>query len=227
MRHVKTVTVGDKGYKMPRRSKPWWNEELQILWTEMSKCEKTWLKCKSQSDKSHFKHVYTAKRKTFDKKVQQCKRKFWLKQQTELLNACENSSDFWKKIGKIGVRCNRSQNIPMEVVTENGDVKTDKASVLNKWKTDFENVYNVANDEEIHCDYDPSSNINPHESEILNEGISIIDVKQAVMSLNKNKACGTDGLPAEVLCSDTCIEFLHRLCTQTVLCVLSNRRNAT
>jgi len=114
-------------------------------------------------------------------------------------------------------------------ITENGVVKTDKASVLNNWKTDFKNVYtsNVANDKEIHRDYDPSSNINSHESEILNEGISIIDVKQAVMSLTKNKAYGTDGHPAEVLCSDTCIEFLHRLCTQTVLCVLSNRRNAT
>jgi len=52
----------------------------------------------------------------------------------------------------------------MEIVTENGDVKTDKASVLNKWKTYFENVYKEANDEEIHCDYDPSFNINSYES---------------------------------------------------------------
>lgn len=40
-------------------------------------------------------------------------------------------------------------------------------------------------------------------NEILNEGITILGVNQAVMSLNKNKACGSDGLPAEVLCSET------------------------
>jgi len=77
-------------------------------------------------------------------------------------------------------------------VTENGDVKKEKSSVLNKWKTDFENAHNVANEEEIYCDYDTSSNINTRKSEILNEGILIMDVKQAVLFLNKTIVEPTD-----------------------------------
>jgi len=58
-------------------------------------------------------------------------------------------------IGKKGVRYNRLQNILIEIVTEHGDVKTDKTSVLNKWTIYFEKVCGVANDEEIQCDYSP------------------------------------------------------------------------
>jgi len=54
-----------------------------------------------------------------------------------------------EKIGKKGVRCNRSHNIPIEIVTEHGDVKTDESSVLNKWTTGFKNVNSVADNQEI------------------------------------------------------------------------------
>ena len=82
---------------MSRRSKPWWNDEQQILQTEMSTNEKGELKSQSSSDKSYFKHIYTAKSKTFDEKRQQCKRKCCVKLQTELLNACDKSNNFWEK----------------------------------------------------------------------------------------------------------------------------------
>ena len=48
-------------------------------------------------------------------------------------------------------------------------------------------------------------------NDMLNRGISILDVRKAVMSLHKNKSAGYDNIPAEVLQSDSCINFLHRL----------------
>ena len=45
----------------------------------------------------------------------------------------------------------------------------------------------------------------------LNSGISILEVRKAVLSLKKNRSAGHDNIPAEVLQSDTCINFLHRL----------------
>ena len=45
----------------------------------------------------------------------------------------------------------------------------------------------------------------------LNNGISILEVRKAVLSLKKNRSAGHGNIPAEVLQSDTCINFLHRL----------------
>lgn len=48
-------------------------------------------------------------------------------------------------------------------------------------------------------------------SENLNDGISIMEVKKAVSMLNRNRDLGQDQIPAEVLRSDACIFFLHRV----------------
>lgn len=38
-----------------------------------------------------------------------------------------------------------------------------------------------------------------------------MEVKKAVSSLNRNRATGQDMIPGEVLRSDVCIFFLHRM----------------
>ena len=43
----------------------------------------------------------------------------------------ENLNDFWEK----------SSDIPMETFDQNGDIITFETCVLNKWETDFENLY--------------------------------------------------------------------------------------
>ena len=43
----------------------------------------------------------------------------------------ENLNDFWEK----------SSYIPMESFDQNGDIITFETCVLNKWETDFENLY--------------------------------------------------------------------------------------
>ena len=43
----------------------------------------------------------------------------------------ENLNDFWDK----------SSDIPMETFDQNGDIITFETCVLNKWETDFENLY--------------------------------------------------------------------------------------
>ena len=48
-------------------------------------------------------------------------------------------------------------------------------------------------------------------SSLTKESISIMEVKKAVCSLNRNRATGHDMIPGDVLRSDACICFLHRL----------------
>ena len=63
-----------------------------------------------------------------------------MEKQNELLNACENLDIFWKTIGKTGIGNERNRTIPMEIISENGDVIASKEEVLHKWKTDFSNL---------------------------------------------------------------------------------------
>lgn len=47
-----------------------------------------------------------------------------------------NTQEFWKTIGKIGVGNERRKNIPFEVEID-GRVSRDRQTVLEKWKKQF------------------------------------------------------------------------------------------
>ena len=55
----------------------------------------------------------------------------------------------------------------MEILTENGDVKTDKTPVLNKWKKYIENLYNQGDNAETQNNVNPYFHLNSYESVIM------------------------------------------------------------
>lgn len=214
-KHLKPRTIILDGIRNKKRrvKKPWWDEELKVLWNDLCTYEKTWLKCKNSVEKSTRKHLYVEKRKQFDRCVQRRKRQYWVEKQNELLHSCENSDIFWKTIGKTGIGNERNNVIPMEIVEENGEILRSKEDVLSKWKTDFSKLYNPPYNSDVHNsnDDDILTQNGNEDNDMLNRGITILDVRKAVKSLHRNKAVGNDNMPAEVLQSDTCIHFLHRL----------------
>lgn len=78
------------------------------MWNSVCKTEDVYVKT-DHRNRRQMRHEYVQKRKAFDKKVQQNKRRYWYKMQEDLTNSCDNPREFWRKIGKIG-------KIPMEVV---------------------------------------------------------------------------------------------------------------
>ena len=109
--------------KHRRIRNPWWNDDLQLLWNDMCDAEKAWLKCRNNNRKSDLKHIFVQKRKLFDQHVQRRKRKYWFERQHELIDNAENNpNDFWKAIGRVGVRDNRKREIPMEILDDNGEI---------------------------------------------------------------------------------------------------------
>ena len=141
----KTVVMGcNKSKKKYRNRKPWWNEGLNKLWSDMCKAEKAWNKCNKH--KRELKTIYVQKRKCFDREVQKSKRKYWYEMQEQLLSeSASNQSLFWKKIGKIGIAENRKSSIPMEVIGSDGNISSDLTDVLNRWKSDYSNLLNQQN----------------------------------------------------------------------------------
>lgn len=128
----KRITVYDgSNNKKKRIKKPWWTEELTVLWNDMCVAEKNWVKTRN---KKEFKSVFIMKRKTFDKEVQRSKRRHWYKLQSDILTEMKTDrATFWKKIGKIGVGDKRRNPIPMEVITKDGTLSRELADVLKKW----------------------------------------------------------------------------------------------
>ena len=206
----KTITV-NKCRKKKRMKKPWWSEELTVLWEKMCKNERNWLKTKNSNDKNALKHTYVQSRKCFDKTVQKHKRQYWREMQNKLLESCEspNTSEFWKTIGHVGLGTERNKDIPMETINTDGTTSSRKSDVLNMWKNAFEQLFTCNDLSRENIKYS-DVNVNGNDNN-LNCGITILEVRRTINSLNKNKSPGYDEIPSEVIQSPLCIKYLHRL----------------
>ena len=131
--------------------------------------------------------------------------------------------DYWKYIGSLGVKQERSVHIPWEVSLEDGTVTNDRDLVLGKWRSDFESLHNPEIDVEPQ-DTPPPDGISGQQPptggntdqpaehmEILESDITRLEVLKALFKAKSGKAIGYDGIPTEVLRNDTAISYLHTL----------------
>ncbi len=211
-----------KKYKSKSMYKPYWNEELQEQWDSVEKCEELWKKCTSTTNrKRQLKAAFCQERKTFDTMNRKFKRKYQKEQQDALLNDFnQNTRDFWRKIGKLGIHQDRKIKIPWEIVDSDGQSDFDKRNVLNRWSCDFKNLFTgIGNDnfDENHLQHVKTSLQNDSwpenvpDTEQLNIDITLEEVQKAVYHAKLRKATGIDSIPAEVLKNPTCISLLHKL----------------
>ena len=72
--------------------------------------------------------------------------------------------------------------------------------VLDHWMAGFSGLYNRPRNQGLeHAHNDEASRtINFHDTG-MNAHITIFEVKKAVQNAKRNKACGLDGIPADVL----------------------------
>ena len=71
----------------------------------------------------------------------------------------------------------------MEIIDDEGNIVTDKESVLNKWENSFSNLYNSSVNQNVEYE---SVNNNNNVPEFDNE-ISIDEIYKAIFSSNKDK----------------------------------------
>ena len=82
--------------------------------------------------------------------------------------------------------------------------------MLDRWKSDFENLLNQNSDQVIVNN--DNINENSYDTTILNETITREEIAKAVEHAKLRKACGIDEIPAEVLKNPTAIELLYIIC---------------
>ena len=222
---LKCIQIGQgKGKTHKSRSKPFWNTELQDMWNKVYSSEKQWLKFKGSTvTKNRLRQEYCYVRNAFDKLLRKAKRNYQLSEQQSLrdkLFNTENPREFWTEIGKIGMANDRKSRIPFEVSDQDG-IKTDRDSVLGKWKSDYEHLYNngqtdVFDDEHLQRVKELLNNPDTPEfpksdCSSLNCPITYEEVRKAVYEAKLRKASGIDGIPAEVLRNETCIDLLFKI----------------
>ena len=208
--HKRTVKINNSSSNKRRKiGKPWWDENLSILWNKVCQAEKLYVKCHNICQRKLLRINFVRCRKDFSKAVQKSKRLYWFRMQNDLLlDLDKNSSNFWKSIGKIGVAFQKKNKIPMEVLDDSGKINNDKDFVLNKWKTSFSNLYNASDQNNVVHD---NNVVNKDFIPEFEDEISIFEIHKAVVNSKKDKACGIDGLPAEIFKNDTSVSILHVL----------------
>ena len=219
------VKSGASHHPHKSRAKPYWSSELQELWDATCKYERIWLNNKRGVNSGMLKEIFRASRKKFDKLNRQCKRRYLLDQQKQLHEEFENYDNprnFWSKIGKLGLANDRKTTIPWEVKDGDGQICTDRYSVLNKWKTDYECLFNAGQDNPYYnnshlenvreMNRDPGSAHFPSlDCSLLNAPISRDEVRMSVYKARARKAPGADEIPSEVLRNDSCVDILFRI----------------
>ena len=127
-------------------------------------------------------------------------------------------------MGRLGTGFERKRNIPFEIVKEDGSLSNNLKDVLDKWKNCFSDILNQQDAESVdNHKIRTQRNIADRENHI-NNCISLYEVRQAARKLKKGKSTGYDQIPADVLCFEPCVNFLHKffqLCFENKYCTVA------
>ena len=190
----------------------------------MRDCEKAYLKCKEDNRvRTRLRAHYIDARNSFDKLLRQCERAYRRAQALEIETmTTSNPNDFWRKIKTLGPR--RDRTIPVEIVSEDGDVSTEESTVFERWKTDFYNLYNRDGDDDdlndaeydrflMHkhlLELDMLDPLYSHNEE-LNRTLTTDEVSKLITRAKSGSACGIDNIPYDVLKNPCSITVLTKL----------------
>lgn len=200
--------------------KPYWNNHLTELWKELKTKEKLYTKESKLSRNGHtLLTQFRQSRKQFDRFLRKYEREYYNAKAINIdkLNA-ENPREFWKALRNLGPR--NVNKIQMKV-HDGDDFNTNLDFVLDKWKQEFETLYNPT--KEVNFDDNFLEEIltmkhnyeeNPTETnDLVNEEISYDEIEKLVKKAKSNKALVIDFIPNEVLKFKSVILALWKLFT--------------
>ena len=91
-----------------------------------------------------FRDKFLIARRKFDKEYRKVERQYNHGKMLDIDNICVNDPNkFWNCLRKLGPH--KKSSIPLEIYNENNTISCNITEVLEKWKTDFESLYNPSN----------------------------------------------------------------------------------
>jgi len=208
--------------KRHRVRKPYWNETLGDLWNDLRLKENAFLRCKNNRSRKNALHrEYILARDRFDKVLKRTERAYRRVVALDIeTTSTSNPNDFWDKINKLGPR--NKPSIPVEIVDDLGNCNRDENAVFERWRSDFEKLYNGGDSDEFDSEFYTSAKTHKSElenrlgeqtfdSEGLNRDISMVEVTRVVMKAKSRSSSGFDDIPYSVLKNPPIIAILREL----------------
>ncbi len=206
----KLYGYGSKSKKRFRIKKPYWNDNLKQLWTVMCQNEKNFLSFRGPNHiKQYLRRQFNESSTLFHRELRRAERAYNRNVRNEIESVCtDNPKQFWSYIKKLGPRY--TPGIPQEVYDDDGNIKSDIDSVLDKWKTEYEKLYKTDGTQfdnefynqiiELLRNAENRMNDPLYTSNVtLNKNISADEINFIVNKLKNNKSPGIDKIPNEVL----------------------------
>ncbi len=222
--HLKYInTLPNHSRKYKSKPKPWWNEMLEDLWKNLVKIERR-LKSNVNKNKrrtARKQEEFKNAKNIFDQEYKKQKRKYYREKQLNIENInTKNPREFWRLISNIGPCKKKPNNIPLEVLLENGEVIKDVPTVLNTWKEKYKDLFkeaapNCFDDAYLHekiCELNElENNMSNTPTSFLNSMILPHEVRKCIFTAKNNKSIGLDNLPYEILKNEISVSLLTKL----------------
>ena len=201
-----------KGRKHYKIHKPFWNTDLSCAWKTMVDAENVYLQSKAKrSIRRELHNIFIIKRKLFDRLLRRTERIFNKQKALEIENInTSNPSEFWSYIKSLGPK--RKSSIPMQVYTTNGEKTSETEHVLGKWRSEFNDLYNMPDDVQAMFDADFYADISSRLPNIklnelnntaddlhYNRPFDLSELEKICSRMKNNKSVGPDMIPNEVL----------------------------
>ncbi len=226
---LKIIENTPKSKKSVRHTKkPYWSELLGELWKVLHEKEKAYVHCKRGNVAyTRLREEFISAQRAFDKCLKKEKRHFERSRVFNLEKAnTENPVEFWKFISNLGPK--KVTKPIWEVYGDDGDIVSDKTSVLNKWRDDFrslltpptcldpaqlqfEQEIRMSNASREKALIEDPAQVN----QAINQPFTDEEVEKIINKAKSGKACGVDGLIADVLknrCSTSICTKLFNFC---------------
>ncbi len=190
--------------RLYRCSKPFWNEDLKLLWNVLCEKEKLYLKSRG-NQRMVYRQQFRQAQNNFDKLYRKTERAYKRSKILAIDDICTSDpKEFWKTIKRLGPA--KKHNIPFEVYDDNNEITTEPRFVLNKWKTEFQNLYTFSPLAGVYDDnfydecVDDLSDIELNGPVLFNmdHDINVLEVRKVIGKSKQNKAIGIDNLPYEL-----------------------------
>ncbi len=160
---------------------------------------KKYVQCKNNQCRK-LRHEFQEAQKIFDQNYRKTERSYRKNTIIEIENfSSSNPNNFRDSIKKLGPR--KTKDIPMEVYDNDNNIVTDLPNVLNKWKSEFETLYNFCPEPgnfDDKFDSECTSNLDNENEDYFREldnDITIDEVRKAINQTHNNKSVGLDNLP--------------------------------
>ena len=128
-----------------RKSKPFWNQELEQLWSNSCKAEKTYLNFKVNTNadfpqKNMLRLEFKSIQKLFDKKYRYYKRQNHKKEYFELeTSAKTNPASMWAALKRLNNP--PTARAALEIIREDKTISTDLREILARWYKDISGLF--------------------------------------------------------------------------------------